>query len=179
MDLNQLFLRVRNGDTNARECLFSHLRARFTLIAKRRVRQSDAEDIAHEACLTIMDKLSSLDLDVQFEAWSYQVLRNKVGNYLRRDRVKQQALPELTNAGILADATATDSDTVMSLLRCLRKIVKVNGTYARILNLIHLGYSTDEICQRLNMTRTNVYSTVSRARKMLSDCLFGEGDQDL
>jgi DNA-directed RNA polymerase specialized sigma24 family protein len=50
----------------------------------------------------------------------------------------------------------------------------VNPRYARVLNLIHLGYNTEEICRRMKLTRSNLYSIVSRARALLSDCVFGE-----
>lgn len=176
VNLNQLFIRACQGDKIAEDEIFSHLRARFVFIAKRRIRQVDAEDIAHDACLTILDKYHSLEPDIQFEAWAYQVLRNKIGNYFRRDRVKQRLQLHLSNLDVVADTSTVDPDMLIRLVTCLRKLVKVNARYAKILNLLHIGYSTDEICRRLKINRSNMYSIVSRARKMLRDCIFGEGE---
>lgn len=173
MDLYKLFLRALNGDQDAEAQMVAHLRARFTLIAKRRVGQADAEDVAHDACLTILDKFKELDSDTRFEAWAYQILRNKIGNHFRRDRVRQR----LRSGGSEVDVAAAgvvDPDTRLTLVRCLRKLIEVNPRYARVLNLIHLGYNTEEICRRMKLTRSNLYSIVSRARALLSDCVFGE-----
>ncbi|MCP4703685.1 MAG: hypothetical protein GY865_03665, partial [candidate division Zixibacteria bacterium] len=46
-----------------------------------------------------------------------------------------------------------------------------NRRHARILNLHFLGYTTEEICSRLEITKTNMYSLLSRARSMLELCL--------
>lgn len=154
--------------------MFRHLRARFTLIAKRRIQSADAEDIAHEACLTVLNKYRALAPDTEFEAWAYQVLRNKIGNYFRRNEVRQRLHSNRAVSEAVTDETPTDSHVMMTLVRCLRKLIEVNPRYARVLNLIQLGYSSEEICDRLGVTRSNLYSIVSRARTVLSNCVFGE-----
>ena len=57
------------------------------------------------------------------------------------------------------------------LLDCLRALNRSNGRHARILNLHYQGYSVEEICRRLSLTRTNFYTILSRARTILLACL--------
>jgi DNA-directed RNA polymerase specialized sigma24 family protein len=57
------------------------------------------------------------------------------------------------------------------LLECLRKVGRHNNNFARALNLNYQGYSTEEICDRLKLTKVNFYSILSRARSMLDLCL--------
>ena len=59
----------------------------------------------------------------------------------------------------------------MHLLDCLNKVGRTSRRYARILNLHHLGFTREEICDRLDLTRNQSYAVMSRARAMLRDCL--------
>ncbi|MBD3402033.1 sigma-70 family RNA polymerase sigma factor [candidate division GN15 bacterium] len=174
--LKTLFDRARSGDTAAEEEMFAYLRARFTFIAKRRVREGDAEDIAHEACMTVLDRYRALAPDTEFEAWAYRVLRNKIGNYLRHGAVRRRydASPDAPDS--LGKGRATDPDTVLTLVECLRRLVRTHPRYARVLNLHHHGYDSEEICRRLEISRSNLYSMLSRARALLTECIFGTGD---
>ncbi|MDH4034538.1 MAG: hypothetical protein OEV80_12145, partial [candidate division Zixibacteria bacterium] len=57
------------------------------------------------------------------------------------------------------------------LLDCLKKIRSTNLRYARILNLQYQGFDTEDVCRRLAVTRSNLYSLLSRARTVLELCL--------
>ncbi len=64
-----------------------------------------------------------------------------------------------------------DESLERQLLDCLKKLYAVNHRHARILNLHYLGFTVAEICQRLEVTRNNLYSLLFRARTKLADCL--------
>ena len=57
---------------------------------------------------------------------------------------------------------------------CFKRVHRYRQQHARILNLHFQGYSTDEICEKLRMSRNNFYVSLSRARSMLADCLREE-----
>ena len=150
--------------------LFRYLLVRFKTIAKRRIgTTADAEDVAQEACVTVLEKYKAATYRKGFPAWAYKILRNKIGNYYkvrpdRDSRVDVDRMPE-------ALSVPPDCDTKIMLIRCLRQIMKKKPTYARILNLVNQGFKTEEICCRLKITSNNFYVTLSRARKVLKKCM--------
>jgi len=170
--LEQLFERARSGDQSAERDLYDHLFVRFTTIAKRRIGE-DAEDIAQDACLTVLQKYRDETYYKGFEPWAHGVLRMKIGNYLRGPMRKKKAqIGEYDDQFPGAGAQKPFDPTLrQDLLSCLRKIIKRNVTYARVLNLSHLGYKTEDVCQRLGITPNNAYVILNRGRRMLKKCL--------
>lgn len=68
-----------------------------------------------------------------------------------------------------------DPDLEMNLARCLRRLIQSYPRYARVLNLKYQGYSTEQICEKLRITRDNLYVLHSRARAELKGCLAKGG----
>jgi DNA-directed RNA polymerase specialized sigma24 family protein len=82
--LGSLLKRALAGDQGAEAELFQTLSLRFTAIAKRRIREKEAaEDIAQDACATILHKYKSESFTVSFAAWAFGVLWMKIGNHLQ------------------------------------------------------------------------------------------------
>jgi DNA-directed RNA polymerase specialized sigma24 family protein len=54
---------------------------------------------------------------------------------------------------------------------CFRKICRSNNRHARVLNLHYQGFTTVEICRRLDISENNLYVLLSRARRALELCL--------
>jgi len=170
-------MRARDGDLSAEQQLFSHLLVRFTLLAKRRVGTEDARDIAQDACLTVLQKMRAGEAPDHFDAWSYSILRMRIGNYYQKNRVRQRVLPDevaLRQVEQMASVGA-NPEQLRHLLSCVRKIIVKFPRYARVLNLVHQGYTTAEICRRLNIKPGNLYVVLNRGRRMLSDCLNAGG----
>ncbi len=169
--MNYLFIKAQNGDKNAEDKIFQYLFVRFCYLAKQRVGEGACEDIAQEACLTVLEKYHSLAASVEFEAWAYKVLRNKIGNYYQKltseanyivvdDKTVEYAHPKDANPRLR-----------VRILDCLKNVYKVNPRYHRILQLVSEGYKTDEICRELNVNPNNLYVLLNRSRKLLKDCL--------
>ena len=99
--MNQLVAKAKAGDKKAKNELFQYLFIRFNLFAKRKVREDkDAEDLAQEACMTIIEKYKTEKFTVNFQAWAYGVLKMKIGNYLqskKRLSGKQTSFDEIAN----------------------------------------------------------------------------------
>jgi RNA polymerase sigma-70 factor (ECF subfamily) len=172
--MNRFLAKARAGDSDAEEQLFRILRARFLRIAKRKIKGvQDAEDIVQKACLTVLEKYKAEESRGGFEAWVYTILRMKIGNYLQAMKTAQERIVD-TTATTEPPTTAVsgpDWATERVLVDCLRKVTKAHPRYARVLNLAYQGYQADEICRRLRVTRSNLYSMLSRGRSMLSKCL--------
>jgi RNA polymerase sigma factor (sigma-70 family) len=172
--MNHLLARAREGDKSAEKQLFEYLFVRFRLFAKHRVRQDEeAEDIAQEACITVLEKYKTETFTEGFEAWAYGVLKMKIGNHLQIKAARQGKIvsQSVTNVDAGMFSPSSDPDFRRQLFNCLKKILKANRRYARALNLVYQGYKTDEICRKLKISRSNFYVTLNRGRSMLRICL--------
>lgn len=168
--LATLAAEAKAGDKKTEQELFSYLLVRFTTFAKRRVGDMQAaEDIAQEACRTIFEKYKTETFTISFAAWAYGVLRKKIGNYLQKK--KHAAIEqELGTAGDCY-LRRDDPELRRRMIHCMKLLIKKKRTYARALNLSYQGYKTDEICHKLRITQNNLYVILSRARRLLKNCL--------
>lgn len=172
MDLEALQVAARNGDKRAEEQFSQHLAARFRLFTQLKIAErEEAEDICQDALATILTKYKDTNFEVGFSAWAHGVLQKKILSYYRSKATHERKMNEL--AATRSGPAVVQSDTLLEsrLLDCLRKIHAVHRRHARILNLNYQGFSVDHICRKLAVTRTNLYSLLSRARDMLELCL--------
>jgi RNA polymerase sigma factor (sigma-70 family) len=172
LDINELHNQARGGRDQAENRLFDRLTARFRYFTQQKIiDRQDADEIVQEALLTIAAKYKEMEFRVSFAAWAYQVLENKILGYYRQKHSRgKKVVSQEKEKGIEAKHTP-DPELKRRLLICLRKISKVNTRHARVLNLHYQGYSVDEICRRLEVTKANLYSILSRVRSLLHLCL--------
>ena len=170
--LEDLLTLARSGDKAAEQQIFERLLVRFTLIAKRRIDSDDAQDIAQDACLTILEKYRTEAPAGRFEAWAYGVLYNKIGNFYQHREVRRA-----WNSGVAeyemsrSPQLSGRHDLRWRLVDCVKRLVRVNRRYARALNLVFQGFRTDEICQKLDILPGHLYVVLNRGRRILNDCL--------
>ncbi|MEZ5360583.1 MAG: RNA polymerase sigma factor [Candidatus Zixiibacteriota bacterium] len=171
--LQEIVNTAKSGDKSAEERIFHYLAVRFNVIAKQRIDGEDARDVAQEACLTVIEKYKTAAPHENFESWAYQILRYKIGNYYQHREIVRRSKSnidiDVTGASPVNQAISVDKRR--ALLDCLKEISKSFLRYARVMNLIQLGYTSDEICERLDIKRGNFYMILSRGRKMLNQCL--------
>lgn len=162
------------GDSAAERRLFQNLTVRFRLIAKRYAVETDAEDLAQEACMTIHEKYRTEKFSKSFHAWAHGVLRMKIGNYLQHKKTVVQR--EIALEGpIGATDSSANVQTKRHLLECLKNLLREKPRYARVLNLSHQGYTTEQICERIQMTANHYYVSLNRSRSLLRVCLESKG----
>jgi RNA polymerase sigma factor (sigma-70 family) len=169
----QLLDKALQGDKASENEILSQLRVRFHYLAKRRIGEADAEDIAQEACITVLEKYHTEMPPAGFEAWAYGVLRKKIGNYLQSREVRRRVTVSGRQPDDVLDPARETVDPAlkMRLIHCLKNLVGSFPRYARVLNLIHLGYNTTEICARIRVKPNNLYVMLNRGRRMLKDCV--------
>ena len=79
MKINALYGNARQGDEAAEKELFQYLTARFNYLAQLDIgNEADAEEIAQEALMTVVQKYREIDIHTSFSSWAYKVLENKV-----------------------------------------------------------------------------------------------------
>ena len=175
-DINSLQARARTGDVRAEEELFQNLTVSFRLFVQHRIRdEEDAKEVVQNALKTIADKYRDTEFETSFAAWARKVLQHKILDYYKTEKVRQGKQRELTDTmGVFAGSNP-ESSLKSRLLDCLKKVNRVNPRHARILNLHYQGYSTGEICGKLDIVPNHLYVLLSRARTMLQLCLDGRG----
>lgn len=171
-----LIEKARAGDKEAENYVFAALRESFILIAKHRLRDAPHrthEDIVQEACSTVLEKYRTERFDKGFMQWAYGVLRNKIGNAYQQTS-RHADIKELNTMPSIV-SIESKPEIVIAVRRCFESMVRSNVRYARVINLAHQGYTTDEICQRLSLTPQNCHTLLSRVRAKLRECLERSG----
>ena len=173
LDINSLYLKAKKGDIDAENELFLSLSVRFRHFADHRIwNDTDAEEVTQEALMTISKEYKNLEVKTSFEAWAYKVLDNRILKYIQSRKRKKDKTENVSDRDVTkAAAINPDLDLKRRLIDCLRKLGGINTRYARILNLRYQGYDSDEICARMDISISNLYTTLSRARSLLEYCL--------
>ncbi len=171
MGIYDLYKAASDGDQTAEDRLFDRLSVRFRYLVNNRVWDpDDAEDLVQTSLMVVLRDYKSLNGHPKFEAWAYKILDNRILGYVGSKSRTSQRHVEFDDSVWIA-AKGKNLELESDLLKCLSKIRKVNVTYARILALHFQGHTTDEICKKLDMTPSNLYTTLSRARAALTKCL--------
>jgi DNA-directed RNA polymerase specialized sigma24 family protein len=87
-DWNDLLLKVKEGQTEARNALCQALSVRLRLIAQYRLwgwSRQDLDDLVQESLITLMGRLNRVDSNPHRVAC--EILRNKIGDALRRRKM--------------------------------------------------------------------------------------------
>ena len=169
------------GQKDAENELFKHLSARFHFFAFHRICDGeDRKEVVQTALTVIFSEYKKIEFTRSFSAWAYRVLDNQVLSYIQTRKRQAGRNEELPESDYLPDLAGLGDKPGLKrqILECLRKIGKRNVIYIRTLNFHYQGYSTDEICRKLEITRANFYSVLSRARSMLQACLEKGGKYD-
>jgi RNA polymerase sigma factor (sigma-70 family) len=171
--VDDLIRRARDGDEKAEKELFQYLLVRFRAFASRRVGDDEADDVAQNACLAVLKKYRTETFTKGFQPWAYGVLKMEVRSYIRTrsDRASRLDYRSDTEQMVRTPSVEGGYDLKVRLSNCLRKIVQRSRSYARVLNLIHQGFKSDEVCKRLSITPNNFYVILSRGRQMMKVCL--------
>lgn len=175
-ELDDLVYRALGGDKAAENEIFRFLLVRFRLFVRQKTGDiAAAEDIAQKACITVFEKYKSEKFTVGFGAWAYGVLKMVIRNYFHEKITdNKKMVTGFSEKGEVSISEQIDPGIEMTLLKSLGKLITINRRYARILNLVYQGFKTDEICEKLGITRNNFYVILNRARLLLWECLKGE-----
>jgi RNA polymerase sigma-70 factor (ECF subfamily) len=172
VDINILYSQALKGDKTAEHELFRHLSDRIRYSVHRRVgNKQDAEELAQEALLTVLKEYQNVEISTSFAAWVFKIVDNRILAYWgTKQRTRDRHMP-LDASTDLPAHTHPDPDLKRQLLKCLKQLGEIKVRHARAIVLSTQGYSSDEICSRMNLTRNAFYLLLSRARAMLAGCL--------
>lgn len=143
------------------------------LFIRRRVSdETMAEDLLQEVFLKVHQHAESLKDVKRLESWIYQITRNIIIDYYRRQR---QMMASLDLVGMLdLPEELPDDDVVSELLPCVRVMVQnlpAQDRQALVLTE-YQGLTQKELGERLGLSFSGAKSRVQRARERLRQQLL-------
>ena len=179
--LTELLQRVQEGDSSARDALFSTAYAELHRLAKARLRGGgrnivlDTTSLVHESYLRFVNagELRAGDRRAFF-AYASQVMRSVIVNSVRErvaeKRGGEQAPMRLST--VLAANTTSDEDTILRVHEALEVLEKVDARLASVAQMRYFGgYSEREIAETLEVTERTVQRDWEKARMILAAAL--------
>jgi RNA polymerase sigma factor (sigma-70 family) len=154
--------------------LFRRQSGRMTaaLVRMLGVRRLDqAEDIVQETLLAALQAWHT-ELPRDPEAWLFAVMRNRVRDAHRRERVRTRVLDDATSpeeAGAEAEETADESaDLLRMMFSCCHPALTDDGRTALILRLV-CGFGTGEVACAFLADRAAMEKRIARAKRIIAD----------
>jgi len=175
LDINEAYEVARSGDEAATERLYGHLLEGFRAVVQHHIwNDADGEEIVQEALVTVISKFRETEIESSFAGWAHQVLRNKIRDYVKLKAIRARRMDEYKRNQTRPRTMPDDPELKARIKKCFEKVHRANRNHARVLNLHHQGFSTDEICAKLGMTPNGFYIMLMRARTALAKCLRNE-----
>jgi RNA polymerase sigma-70 factor (ECF subfamily) len=172
------------GDKAARDAVARDVGRLAYVFALQLTHSSDAaEDVAQDAVLSFFRRLDRFDTDRPVEPWLYQIVRNRVRDLARRDRLRQHdsldAWLEIAGREVRDDAPDPASEVEQTELRSevWRGISSLRDDHMEILVLRDFhDLSYRQIAEVLTIPHGTVMSRLHAARRGLREALTAEPD---
>lgn len=175
---------VRGGDLRAREALARRVGDSAYVFAFQLTGGSQASrDIAQDSVLRFFQHLGAFDADRALDPWLYQIVRNRVRDLSRRDRLRRhESLDAWLEQGrpVVADPTAdpaADAEREELRRRVWRAISQLTAAHREIIVLRDYNdLSYREIAETLAIPEGTVMSRLHAARRCLRQIISTEDD---
>ncbi len=166
------------------DLLFRYARLRVT-------DRSDCEELVQETFLAALKGKENFRGQCDFATWLVGILKHKIMDHFRRQQRNQtDALPEDSTVDAMFSGlgkwkkfprrwhidpqdSAMESEVLPALQRCMEALPE-SQRRAFVLNIID-EQKVEEVCKTLQVSSTNLYVLLHRARLRLRDCLEKKG----
>lgn len=154
-----------------------------------------AEDLVQETFLSALKSLNQFRRDCPEKSWLYNILRNKIIDHFRKktnQEINQSSSRAETNAdafygqffkkgeqwnnsaspenwSLSADKIMEREEFMQFFILCLSILPE---TWGKVFSLKNMeDFSTKEICKELDITPSNLWTIIHRAKLQLRSCL--------
>ena len=161
--------------------------------------REQAEDLVQETFLSALGSLTKFRFDCSEKTWLYNILKNKIIDYYRKqdhspvrksdsraEQSDEQFLQHFFNHEgsaqkhwnrtaapteweLPADDLLIKAEFIKILQLCLSYLPETQADVFRLKNIDEL--KTDEICKELNISTSNLWVLIHRAKLQLRECL--------
>lgn len=135
----------------------------------------EAEDLAQDTFIKVYKKFGTLKEPDKLKSWLFQIARNTVIDFFRKNKNKPFALDSVILENI-PETTAVDYQERVANLevskeldRCIYQLVKEDRAIIKL--LYYEGFSYKEIGELLHINQNTLKSRLHRARKVLLEAI--------
>lgn len=168
MSLEQLIKKCVKKDAKAQGQLYKQYAGKlFSLCVKYSKNYAEAEDVLHDAFITIFNKIEQYNNKGSFEGWLKRIAINTALQKYREN----VGVYDIVNEGNIKDTALDVLDTESVDLDFLLQIIQdLPDHYRLVFNLYVLdGYSHVEISKLINISTGTSKSNLARARMILKE----------
>ena len=170
---DQFFIdKVLAGDTSAFAVLVErHKNNVFNICIKILHNREDAEEVAQDTFLKVIEKLKTFRKEAKFSTWIFRIAYNMSISRQRKNKTKQLDIKDYMSE------TSSEEEMIERLnlesteereMRLRSAIAKLEGTQQLLLQLYYdKDLSTIEMAKITNLSESNVRVKMHRARKIL------------
>lgn len=185
-DDRALVTAARDGDRPAREALGRRVGRSAYVFALQMTGDRDAAlDIAQDGVVRFFRRLDRFDVDRPIEPWLYQIVRNRVRDLARRDRLGRfDSLEALLEKGQIVGPETTDDPAIRVeraelQRRVWNSVSQLSDAHREILVLRDFhGLTYREVAEALSIPQGTVMSRLHAARTSLRGLLAAERCDD-
>ena len=167
------------GDSEALARLVEEQRSRIVALARFFTgRVEDAEDLAHDILLRLVQALPTLGAAETFDVWVYRLSRNRCVDHFRRRRMEAGWPPSQEPASVMWRSQAVPADEALEaseasdrLRAAIRALPRVWRDAVVLRDLQGLPY--EDVAARLRVPIGTVKSRINRGRARLAAALAG------
>jgi len=173
---------ARDGEREAREELARRVRRPAYLLALQLTGRPDqARDIAQDSLLRFFQHLDRFDPERPVKPWLYQIVRNRVRDVRRRERLRrtesldawrEQGRPEVVDAAANPAADAERRELQRRIWRAVSEMSEAHREILVLRDYHDLAYR--EISEVLSIPQGTVMSRLHAARKSLRKILMAD-----
>lgn len=174
LDDNTLFSYVKEGDSNAFECLYKrYWKQLFNTAYKRIPWQEKCEEIIQEVYLDIWQKRGKIYLVNNFKSYLFSALRYKVFNQIRSDLVRDEYINQISKESNISYNPGHDIVFYNELNEAInRNIEKLPDKCRKVFELsFKEQMSVKEISQNMDISENTVVKHKLKAFKYLKEGL--------
>lgn len=132
--------------------------------------QADAEDVVQQVFIKINDHIDDLKDDQKLTSWIYQIARNSMVDYFRKEKWNDELLDQHQTTD-----EYDEPDLAQEVIACFESVIQqLPEKYKVALELSMLkGISQKELSEQLGISYSGAKSRVQRGREMLKELLTG------
>lgn len=175
---------TRNGDQSAREELGRHVGSAAYVFALQLTGNPEAaRDVAQHSALMFFKHLDRFDAERPVEPWLYQIVRNRVRDLMRRERLRrhesldawlERGRPEPVDPSADPAGVAERHDLQQRLWQSVSRLSEAHREILVLRDYHDLSYR--EIAEVLSIPQGTVMSRLHGARRSLSEIIRAQGD---
>lgn len=146
-------------------------------IIKRISNPSLAEDILQDVFIKIHENIDSVENNTKISSWIYQIAKNSVIDYYRKNKVKLTNIQSFSEKELNAIDdldVVSENEYERSVATGLQRMINaLPEKYAQALTMVEIqGMSQIELARKLKISPSGAKSRVQRGRVMLKDSLM-------